>query len=60
MINFGDFQVGWAMPTHEMKMTKLKRLSLAPLLMAGVVQASIDWNLESTFLMHLQQKADAD
>ena len=48
------------MPTHEMKMTKLKRLSLAPLLMAGVIQASIDWNLESTFLMHLQQKADAD
>ena len=49
-----------AMPTQEMKMSKLKRMALAPLLMAGVSQAAIDWNLESTFLMHLQQKAEAE
>ena len=48
------------MPTQEMKMSKLRRLALAPLLMAGVSHAAIDWNLESTFLMHLQQKADED
>jgi hypothetical protein len=40
--------------------SKLDRLSLAALLLAGVAQAKIDWNLESTFLMHLQQKAESD
>lgn len=34
-------------------MKSAKRLSLALQLIACVTHAKIDWNLESTFLMHL-------
>lgn len=34
------------------------RQSLALALIASFTSASIDWNLESTFLQHLQQQAN--
>lgn len=36
-----------------------RRLSLALQLIACVSHAKVNWNLESTFLMHLQQKANS-
>jgi hypothetical protein len=59
-IDLGDIRDSLAMPTKMKNRSKLDRLSLAALLLAGVAQAKIDWNLESTFLMHLQQKAESD